>query len=140
MIISKVVYKGHLRTEATHLLSGNTIVTDAPIDNHGKGAAFSPTDLVATATATCMLTVMGLAAQTQEINMEGSSVDITKIMASDPRRISEIHCHLHIHDRGLTEKQKAILENAARTCPVIYSLASEIKKIISFDYIPIKKA
>ncbi len=135
MIISKVVYKGDLRTEATHLPSGNVIITDAPIDNHGKGEAFSPTDLVATATASCMLTIMGIAAATHGINIDGTKVAVTKIMASNPRRIAEIHCFLQIHDHGMSAKQKIILENAAKTCPVIISLSPEIIKVFSFEYV-----
>ncbi len=134
MYISKVVYEGELRTRATHLLSGTTIITDAPPDNQGKGEAFSPTDLVATATASCMLTIMGIAARTHQIDITGTEVEVTKVMASDPRRISEIHCHLIIPDRGLDDKQRLILEHAARTCPVIQSLSSEIRKVIRFTY------
>lgn len=134
MLISKVTYQGELRTSATHLLSNTTIVTDAPLDNQGKGEAFSPTDLVATATASCMLTIMGIAARTHHLDITGTTVDVTKVMASNPRRISEIHCHLTVPDRGFDEKQRMILENAARTCPVIQSLSSEILKVIRFTY------
>lgn len=134
MITSKVVYEGELRTRATHMLSGNSIITDAPPDNHGKGEAFSPTDLVATATASCMLSIMGIAANTYGLDITGTLVEVTKVMASNPRRISEVHCHLFIPDRGLSEKDRHILEHAARTCPVIQSLSSEILKVISFTY------
>lgn len=137
MFVSKVTYTGSLRTEAIHLSSGNTIFTDAPLDNHGKGMAFSPTDLVSTALACCMFTVMGIAAETHGIQLEGSSAHVTKIMASEPRRIGEIHVKMEIIDRNLTDKQKAILEHAARTCPVLYSLSSEIEKNISFEYLPV---
>lgn len=135
MLISKVTYQGELRTSATHLLSNTTIVTDAPLDNQGKGEAFSPTDLVATATASCMLSIMGIAARTHHMDITGATVDVTKVMASNPRRISEIHCHLTVPDRGLDEKQRMILENAARTCPVIQSLSSEILKVIRFTFV-----
>lgn len=89
MLISKVSYLGELRTSATHLGSGVSIITDAPLDNQGKGEAFSPTDLVATATASCMLTLMGIAARTHGLNIDGTTVEVTKVMASNPRRIAE---------------------------------------------------
>ncbi len=134
MVISKVVYTGHLRTIATHLGSNSEIVTDAPKDNNGKGEAFSPTDLVATATASCMLTVMGIAANTHNIEMTGTEVEVTKIMASNPRRISEIHCRVLIKNSNLSDKEKSILEHTALTCPVIMSLSAEINKEITFSY------
>ena len=87
---SKVIYKGALRTEATHIRSGNTIITDAPTDNKGKGEAFSPTDLVATALASCMLTIMGIKANESNINIEGASAEVKKIMATGPRRIAQV--------------------------------------------------
>ena len=132
MIISKVVYSGELRTIATHLSSSTEIFTDAPPDNQGKGEGFSPTDLMATATASCMLTIMGIAARTHNLPIEGTSVEVTKIMASNPRRIAEIHCRLTIPPINLDDKQKQILENSARTCPVILSLSEKIVKIIEF--------
>lgn len=135
MNVSKVIYTGDLRTEATHLRSGIKIITDAPLDNQGKGEAFSPTDLMATSTATCMLTIMGIAARTHNINMDGTTVEVVKIMADNPRRISEIHTILQIPDNGLTDKQKTILENAATTCPVMLSLHPDIKKEIIFNYL-----
>jgi len=135
MITSKVVYQGELRTSATHMLSGTTIITDAPPDNQGKGEAFSPTDLVATAMASCMLTIMGIAARTHQLEITGTTVEVTKVMASNPRRISEIHCIFHIPGQGLSAKDKAILENAGKTCPVIQSLSSEIRKVIQFNYL-----
>ncbi len=135
MITSKVTYQGELRTQATHNLSGTTIITDAPPDNQGKGEAFSPTDLVATALASCMLTIMGIAARTHQLDITGTTVDVTKIMASDPRRISEIHCTMQVPDRGLSDKDKVILERAAKTCPVMQSLSSEIRKVIQISYV-----
>lgn len=134
MITSQVRYMGELRTQAEHKFSGTTIITDAPLDNQGKAEAFSPTDLVATALASCMLTIMGIAARTHALDIAGTRVDATKIMASNPRRISEIHCHLFIPDKGFSAKDKTILEHAARTCPVIQSLSSEILKVITFTY------
>ena len=134
MITSQVLYAGDLRTQAKHIFSGTEILTDAPPDNQGKGEAFSPTDLVATALASCMLTIMGIAARTHGLDIVGTRVDVTKIMASNPRRISEIHCNMVIPDRGFGPKEKAILEHAARTCPVMQSLSTDIRKVITFMY------
>ena len=102
-MISKVVYLGNLRTEATHLQSGNVIVTDAPVDNQGKGEAFSPTDLVATALASCMITIMGIVARRDAIDIDGITADVQKIMSSDPRRIGEIRIKI-IFSNPIKEK------------------------------------
>ena len=134
MLISKVSYLGELRTSATHLGSGVSIITDAPLDNQGKGEAFSPTDLVATATASCMLTLMGIAARTHGLNIDGTTVEVTKVMASNPRRIAEIRCKLVIPAGTLTGKDMQILEIADRTCPVMQSLSTEIIKELTFEY------
>jgi len=133
MATSTITYKGDLRTEATHLQSGNVILTDAPVDNKGKGEAFSPTDLLATSLGNCMLTIMGIAAAERELNIEGTTCSITKIMAANPRRVGEIHAVINIPG-NYTDKEKAVLENAAKTCPVFYSLHPDIKKEISFNY------
>ena len=109
-MISKVVYKGDLRTEAPHLRSGQIIITDAPVDNQGKGEAFSPTDLVATALASCMLTIMGIVAKRDGIKMEGTTAEVEKIMASDPRRIREIRLKINfgfpIADKDQAKRNK----------------------------------
>ncbi|MBI3233778.1 MAG: OsmC family protein [Bacteroidetes bacterium] len=134
MITSKVTYKGELRTEATHLQSGNTIITDAPKDNHGKGEAFSPTDLVSTALGSCMFSIMGIACNTHDIKgFEGTTVEITKIMAQDPRRIVKIIAHVQFVSH-FTDKEKRILEHAALTCPVAKSLHPDIEQAIDFVY------
>lgn len=135
MNISKVVYLGDLRTEAVHLPSGTVVRSDAPRDNHGKGELFSPTDLVATATASCMLTTMGIIAQKNNLMMEGTEADVVKVMANNPRRIAEIHTHLKIPAGVLTNEDRKKLENAATTCPVVVSLSPEIKKLITFEYV-----
>ncbi len=135
MNISKVVYLGDLRTEAVHLPSGTVVRSDAPRDNHGKGELFSPTDLVATAAASCMLTTMGIVAQKNNLLMEGTEADVVKVMANNPRRIAEIHTHLKIPAGILTEEDKKKLENAAATCPVVVSLSPEIRKLITFEYV-----
>lgn len=130
---SKVLYQGDLRTVATHLQSGTVIETDAPVDNQGKGERFSPTDLVATALATCMGTVMGIAARTHGINIDGTEFDVEKIMVPNPRRIGEIKVAVRFPAaQSYDEKQKTILEKAALTCPVFESLHPDCKKTIHF--------
>ena len=132
-MISKVVYKGDLRTEATHLQSGETIITDAPVDNQGKGEAFSPTDLVVTALASCMITIMGIVAKRDKIKMEGTTAEVEKIMASDPRIIGEIEIKINFA-HPIEEKARAKLERAAHTCPVSGSLHQDLKEIVEFIY------
>lgn len=130
---STITYLGDLRTESTHIQSGEKIITDAPIDNKGKGEAFSPTDLLATSLGNCMLTILGIAARERNINIEGTTCAITKIMAANPRRVSEIHAEISF-PCSCTDKEKAILEHAAKTCPVFYSLHPDILKLITFTY------
>src|SRR3954469_11087412 len=132
---SQIVYEGNLRTVTTHLQSGTVIETDAPVDNQGKGERFSPSDMVATALGTCMLTIMGIKARDLQLNLEGTTVDITKIMAASPRRIGEIKVVLKFPE-GLQadEKQRAILERAAMTCPVFESLHADLKKDVEFKW------
>ncbi len=127
------VYKGDLRTEDTHLKSGVVIFTDAPPDNQGKGESFSPTDLLCASLASCALTIMGIAARTHGIAMEGTTVRITKIMAADPRRVGGIILEFDMV-KNYPEKEQKILEHAARTCPVMLSLATELNKDIRFNY------
>ncbi|WP_442845485.1 OsmC family protein [Leeuwenhoekiella sp. H156] len=131
---SKVVYLGELRTSCEHVQSGNTFITDAPVDNNGKGEAFSPTDTVATALASCMLTVMGIKAnQMGAPDLKGSIAEVTKIMAAEPRRISKIEVKLTLY--GIAEeKTRKILENTARTCPVLQSLHPDMEKVVFFDW------
>lgn len=129
---SSIVYKGNLRTELTHLRSGETVVTDAPVDNNGKGEAFSPTDLASTALGACMVTIMGIAARNHEMNIDGTKLEITKHMASNPRRISAIDVNVIMPDHIYTDKERKILEHAGRTCPVAMSLHPDIKQNITF--------
>lgn len=129
---SEVTYQGNLRTQAVHLASDHTIITDAPTDNHGKGEAFSPTDLTATSLATCMITIMGISAQSRDWDLEGTRAEILKVMASEPRRISRIEIDLYMPDRGFSADDKKILEKAARTCPVAMSLHPDIEQVIRF--------
>lgn len=126
-------YAGHLRTEATHVASGNTILTDAPVDNHGRGEAFSPTDLVSTALGSCMMTIMGIVANRHEWDLTGTSFEVTKHMAAEPRRIAQVDVHFHL-PASLAAKDRTILENAARTCPVALSLNPEIRQEVQFSY------
>lgn len=130
---SKVTYLGELRTQCEHLQSKNTFITDAPVDNQGKGEAFSPTDTVATALASCMLTIIGIKARDLDLNVEGAFAEVTKTMAADPRRISGIKVELSF-PASYEEKQRKILERAAKTCPVLHSLHPEINLDISFHY------
>src|ERR1700728_2897172 len=120
-ITSKVIYSGALRTDAIHIKSGRKIITDAPTDNHGKGEAFSPTDLMSTSLATCMLTVMGIACEARNMNMDGAVAEVTKIMAANPRRVAEIHIAITMPPNGYTDEQKKMLEHTAHTCPVALS-------------------
>ena len=133
MSTSKVTYLGNLRTENEHLKSGNKFITDAPIDNNGKGEAFSPTDTVATGLANCMITVMGIKAQAMDVDMGGTTAMVTKSMAADPRRISKIEIILNLPS-GIDEKSQKILENTGRTCPVFHSLHPDVEKIIEFNW------
>lgn len=126
-------YAGHLRTEATHVASGNTILTDAPVDNHGRGEAFSPTDLVSAALGSCMMTIMGIVAERQQLDLTGVTYSVTKHMAAEPRRIRQIDVAFRM-PASLTEKERTILENAARTCPVALSLNPEIQQQVQFEY------
>ena len=133
MKTSEVIYVGELRTEATHLRSGTVILTDAPVDNHGKGEAFSPTDTVANGLASCMFTVMGIKARDMEVDFSGSTAEVTKIMGTEPRRITEIHVTFNFSINP-DDKTKTILERTAMTCPVFFSLHPEIKKEIVFNW------
>lgn len=130
---SKITYLGELRTSSIHLQSGSEIISDAPIDNNGKGEAFSPTDTVANALGSCMFTVMGIKAQDLQVDLSNSTAEITKIMAADPRRISEIHVVFNF-STDTDSKNKTILERTAMTCPVYYSLHPDIKKVITFNW------
>ncbi len=131
---SEIVYIGGLRTEAVHLKSGIKIITDAPVDNHGKGEAFSPTDLVATALGNCMLTLMGIAANAHELNIDGTKLTINKIMGADPRRIIKIEVEIYMPHMVYKSKDRAILEHAAITCPVAKSLHPDLVQQVNFNW------
>lgn len=131
---SKVTYLGDLRTSSIHVQSGSEIISDAPLDNNGKGEAFSPTDTVANALASCMMTIMGIKARDLEVDFVGSTAEVTKIMNAEPRRIGAIEIVFDMKSDA-DEKSRTILERAAMTCPVFLSLSSEIEKKITFNWI-----
>lgn len=126
-------YLGELRTEAQHLQSGNKIITDAPTDNQGKGEYFSPTDMLATALASCMLTIMGIASRTHGFDIDGTKVDITKVMGAGPRRVVEVIVEFTFPN-DYEPKVKKIIEAAAKECPVANSLHPDLKQTIIFNY------
>lgn len=130
----KSTYTGNLRVESTHLQSGSIIETDAPTDNNGKGERFSPTDLVATGLGNCMLTIMGMKAEQMELNIDGTEVEIEKIMAATPRRIKEIRVDFRMPKKEYDNKQKKILEGAALSCPVAQSLNPAIEQVVTFHW------
>ena len=134
MSTSKIIYKNNLRTEAQHIASGQKIITDAPLDNNGKGEAFSPTDLVATALASCMITIMAIAAEKNGINISETSASVKKIMGTNPRTISDIVIEIKM-SKDLALKDRKRLEKAALACPVHKSLHPDMKKEITFSYI-----
>ena len=131
---STVTYLGELRTEAKHQYSGTKIITDAPIDNQGKAEAFSPTDLCATALASCALTIMGISARNHGLDMTGAQVEVTKVMAADPRRISQVILKYVMPKNDYTDTQKLILEKAARSCPVSFSLSEGVMQVMEFEW------
>jgi putative redox protein len=131
---SKIVYEGNLRTRMTHLYSGTEVLTDAPLDNHGLAQAFSPTDLAATALGSCMMSIMGIKARDMNLELKGTELEVTKVMASNPRRISEVHVTIKFPPNNFSDKDKTILENSARTCPVAQSLHPDIKQDIVFNW------
>ena len=128
-----IKYEGNLRATATHLKSGSIISTDAPIDNKGKGEKFSPTDLFATALGSCMLTIMGITAQAYGFSIDGSNLEIDKKMGKNPRRVSHIKIIININGR-FSDKEKQLLMNAAKHCPVSKSIHSDIKEEIIFNF------
>lgn len=134
MATSKITYRGGLRTTSIHERSGNEIITDAPVDNKGKGEAFSPTDLLATSLGNCMLTIIGIAAAEHGFNIDGTTCEITKVMAENPRRVSEIVVNFQFPVNEYSDKDKKIIERSANTCPVAYSIHPDITKTVTFNY------
>lgn len=134
MVSMKGFYQGDLRTEAVHLKSGNKLITDAPPDNNGKGEAFSPTDLTCASLNSCMMTLMGMLAQREGIELKGLRSEIVKIMAANPRKIAEIQITFTHDNLDATDIQKEKLRRAALTCPVALSLSDSIKQTINFNF------
>lgn len=133
MPTSKITYVGELRTTCIHLQSGTEIFTDAPTDNHGRGEAFSPTDLVATALGSCMVSIMAIKTKDLDIELKDSTISVTKVMQSEPRRISKIIVALDMAIET-SDKNKTILERVAMTCPVLLSLHPDIEKEVTFNW------
>ena len=132
-MLSKITYLGNLRTESVHIQSGNQIITDAPIDNHGKGEAFSPTDMVTNAVGACAITIMGIKANELGIDLIGSTINVYKEMQSEPRRIKKVTLHFHLLSNA-SKKERIILERVVMHCPVLLSLNEEIEKEIIFNW------
>lgn len=132
MATIKTLYLGELRTENEHLQSGNKLITDAPTDNRGRGEFFSPTDLLATALGSCILTIMGIKARDNGIDITGTEVDVTKVMAADPRRVAEVVMDFHFPKKNYTEDEKKLVESVAGTSPVPLSLHPGLKQTIRF--------
>ena len=130
----KTKYLGELRTESQHLKSQSLVITDAPTDNNGKGEAFSPTDLLATSLATCMITIMRIVANKNGLSIDGVSADITKIMSINPRKVAEIVIEFSFAQNNFDDAQKELLRQAAYSCPVALSLSADLKKTISFKF------
>lgn len=130
----ETIYTGELRTQATHLASQNTIITDAPLDNNGKGEAFSPTDLLAASLGSCMLTIMGISANAHGFSIDGTKISITKIMAANPRRVGEIIVDFTFPVNNYSDKEKILIEKAAASCPVALSLHPDLKQTINFNW------
>jgi uncharacterized OsmC-like protein len=136
---STVTYDGNLRTVGQHEKSGTTIETDAPVDNNGKGERFSPSDLVATALGSCMLTIMGMRAVEMKVDLKGTRIEVEKIMKQDPRRIGGLNLTFHFPDSlEINERQQKILQKAAETCPVAYSINPEIELNVNFNWDKVK--
>ncbi|MEI6174160.1 MAG: OsmC family protein [Bacteroidota bacterium] len=135
MATVETIYMGELRTEATHIRSGIKLFTDAPPDNQGKGEYFSPTDLVAAALGSCMITIMGIAARTHNFNIDGTKLVITKVMTQEPpRRIAEIIIELTFPSVNYSEKEKKIIEYAVKNCPVALSLHPDVKQTVTLVF------
>lgn len=134
MTTVSTIYSGNLRTEATHVQSGTVIITDAPIDNQGRGEAFSPTDLLAASLGSCMLTLIGISAKNHGFSIDGTKVSITKIMAANPRRVSAIEVILDFPQILYEANTKNIIEKAALTCPVALSLHPDIEQRVTFNF------
>ena len=135
MATIQTTYLGNLRTQAIHLQSGTTIITDAPTDNHGKGESFSPTDLFSASYASCALTIIGIATQTHGFNIDEAVAKTTKIMGENPRRVVELKVDFTFPANNYSEKERAIIEHSVRHCPVRNSMPSELKITETITYL-----
>ena len=133
-ITSTVTYEGALRTRAKHLRSGQEFITDAPLDNQGKGEAFSPTDLAATSLACCALTIMGIAAEARGIDLTGAKAEVVKVMGGPPRLISAIHIVIRLPAKPYTAAQRKVIIAAAEACPVGRSLHPDLEQEIKLIF------
>jgi uncharacterized OsmC-like protein len=133
-ITIKTTYLGDLRTENIHIQSGSKIITDAPTDNRGKGEAFSPTDMLATALANCIMTIMGIKAMDNGIDLVGTEIEITKIMASGPRRVAEVVMEFNFPKKGYTAEEKRLIESVAGISPVPLSVHPDLKQTVVFNW------
>ena len=127
-------YLGNLRVECVHAATGTTLITDAPVDNHGKGEAFSPTDLCVTALASCAMTIIGIYGQKHDVDVTGTKIEVIKTMSANPRRIGKIEVIFNMPDREYTDKQKIMIERAAHTCPVHLSLHPDVEQVFIFNW------
>lgn len=134
MHTSTVTYLGQLRTSMKHHYSGTEVLSDAPLDNQGLAQSFSPTDYVATALGSCMMTIMGIKARDMGIDLTNTILEVDKVMAANPRRIAEIHVRIVFPKADYAEKDKTILEHVARTCPVAHSLHPDVKQLFTFEW------
>ena len=134
MATIQTLYLGDLRTEITHVQSGNKVMTDAPTDNNGKGEGFSPTDLCATALASCAMTIIGIYGKMHDVDVTGTSIEVTKTMSANPRRIGKLEVVFTMPDREYTDKQKTMIERAAHTCPVHLSLHPDVEQVFTFHW------
>jgi putative redox protein len=132
---ASIIYKGQLRCECTHLQSGTVIETDAPTDNRGKGERFSPTDTVCVALATCMITTMGIKAADRNFNLDGATIEVTKHMMANPRRIGKIEVKLQLPAKDLGDDDKKILEKAGDECPVMKSIHPDLEVVAVYNWV-----
>lgn len=134
MSTARVEYLGNLRTKCTHIQSGTEIITDAPVDNNGRGEAFSPTDLVATSYASCMITIIGIYCDQHALNFTHATAEVTKVMTTAPRRIGEIVIELDLSGNGWNEKEQEKVMRAAKACPVAKSVHEEITIVFDIKF------
>jgi putative redox protein len=135
MATAEARYLGDLRTESVHVKSGTVLMSDAPPDNHGKGEFFSPTDLLATSLGSCMITIIGIAANNKGFDITGATWSVTKVMADNPRRVAEVIVDLTFPANRYTDEQRRLIEHITRTCPVALSLHPDLKQTIHISYL-----